>query len=214
MTSAQIRPFDFTKIEKVSSRQLAMVEALLQLYPQFSQEGEFVPSLTKAFERDLGLPLRVLFIGFEERSYADFIASAPAQTVLVLLRVEPGGQGAILELDYSFCLTVIERVLGQGEVLLETLRSLSPLEERVLEYLVAQAVAQVKATPAMNGPAAFRLAKIMSEDKMLSDVLPGEESGCILKFYLGLEGGGGYTRIFLPHPLVEGVFLREDRAVD
>ncbi|MCC7344767.1 MAG: hypothetical protein IT573_07485 [Deltaproteobacteria bacterium] len=214
MAQAQIRPFDFTKLPKLSSRHLATVDALLRLYPQFQRGTELAASLGEAFNRDLGLPLKLRFIDFEETSAAGFLASTPNPSVLVLLKVQPGGQAALLELDYAFCRLLVERVLGNPGEPVEASRPFSPVEEGALEFLLAKAVHQIKDGQAPRGPAAFRIARVVQEPKLLSDAVPAEEWGCVFKFYLGLEDRGGYVRAYLPHPLVEGVFLREDMQTE
>ena len=214
MAQAQIRPFDFTKLPKLSSRHLATVEGLLRAYPQFAQGSGLAAALTEAFDRDLGLPLRVRFIDFEEAAAADFLGSTPQPGVLVALKVQPSGHTALMELDYVFCRRLVERVLGNPGEPLEANRPFSPVEEGALEFLLAKAIHQLKDGPAMPGPATFRISRIVQEPKLISDAVNSEEWGCVLKFYLGLEDKGGYLRIYLPHPLVEGVFLREDMLAD
>lgn len=214
MAQAQIRPFDFTKLPKLSSRHIATVDALLRLYPQFERGAELAAGLGEAFDRDLGLPLRLRFIDFEEASAAEFLGSSPNPSVLVLLKVQPSGQVALLELDYAFCRLMVERVLGNPGDPVEASRPFSPVEEGALEFLLAKAIHLVKDAPALQGHAAFRIARIAQEPKMLSDAIPPEEWGCVFKFYLGLEDRGGYVRAYLPHPLVEGVFLREDTLAE
>ncbi|HEX5035326.1 MAG TPA: hypothetical protein VFW62_12675, partial [bacterium] len=128
---------------------------------------------------------------------------------------QPSGQAALVELDYGSCRRMVDRVLGQpGGEISEEPRAFSPLEEGALEFLLAKAVSLLKDAPSFQGPSAFRIAKIVNEPRLLADAVPPEEWGCVLKFYLGLEGRGGYVRVYLPHPLVEGVFLREDVATD
>ncbi|MCE9625823.1 MAG: hypothetical protein K8R69_10305 [Deltaproteobacteria bacterium] len=210
MAQAQIRPFDFTKIPKLSSRHLATVEGLLRFYPALAQGSELASGLKEAFDRDLGLALKIKFIGFEEASASGFFASSPDPTVLVLLKIQPSGQSAFMELDAAFCRLLVERVLGSNGNPVESPRSLTQVEEGALEFLLAKAVSQLKDEPSFQGPVAFRIARIVHEAKLLSDVVAPEEWGCVLKFYLGLEDLGGSVRVYLPHPLVEGVFLRED----
>lgn len=214
MAQAQIRPFDFTKIPKLSSRQLALVEALYRLYPQFSAGAELGRGLCESFDRDLGLSLKLQFVGFEEANASDFIAAMPNPSVLVQLKIQPSGQAALVELDYALCRRMVERVLGNHGEPVEARRPFSAVEEGALEFLLAKALVQLKDEPSFQGPAAFRIARIAYEPKLLADALAPEELGCVLKFYLGLEDRGGYVRVYLPHPLVEGVFLREDIVAD
>lgn len=217
MAQAQIRPFDFSKLKKLSSRHMETVDSLLRLYPQFSQAGEFAGEFAKAFERDLGIGLKLEFVGFEECSAAAFISTMPNPTVLALLSVQPAGQAAFVELDYVCCRKMVDRVLGQPADEAESgdePRPFSSLEEGALEYLLAKAVHLVKDAPSFQGPSAFRIVKIVNEPRILADAIAPEELGCVLKFYLGLEGRGGYVRVYLPHPLVEGVFLRDDVVTD
>ncbi len=214
MAQPQIRPFDFTKIPKLSGRQLALVDALYRLYPQFGQGAELGRGLGEAFERDLGIALKIQFVGFEEAAATNFIAAMPNPSVLVQLRVQPSGQTALVELDYAVCRWMVERVLGNPGEPAEARRPFTTVEEGALEFLLAKALYQLRDAPSFQGPSAFRIARIAYEPKLLADALAPEELGCVLKFYLGLEDRGGYVRVYLPHPLVEGVFLREDIVAD
>lgn len=196
---------------------MATVDSLLRLYPQFSGAEEFAGAFVRAFERDLGIGLKLEFIGFEESNAAGFIGTMPNPTVLALLSVQPAGQAALVEFDYASCRKMVDRVLGQPADESESgeePRPLSPLEDGALEFLLAKAIHLLKDAPSFQGPSAFRIVRIVNEPRLLADAIPAEELGCVLKFYLGLEGRGGYVRVYLPHPLVEGVFLREDVATD
>ena len=204
-----VKPFDFTKIKKLSSRHVAIGEALLRFYPSLSAGGDFLPQLTQSFERDLALPLKVEFVGFEETASAEFIAALPQNTVTVALKIQPGDQQALVGIDFSFCRFLVERVLGQAGTLEDPLQALSSMEEGVLEFLLAKALSQLQDAPSFQGPAAFRIAKIAQQPKLLADT-PLAANACVFKFYLSCSGQGGYLQAYLPHPLLEGVFLRED----
>ncbi len=210
MTKKHVRPFDFSKLKKLSSRHRAVGDALLQRFPQLGEEGESVASLTEVFKKDLGLDLRITPSGLDEIHYSQFIESFSSPCIAVLLKQEPSEQKLVLEIDYVLCHRILDHLLGGSGETPKELLPLSPLEEGILEYLLLKALHQLREMPGVEGVSSLRILKVVNEAKMLLDAIPHEETGCVLKFHFGLGEKGGTLRIYLPHPLVEGTFLRED----
>jgi len=212
MAAPDIRPFDFSKLEKFSSRQLAINETLIHLYPQLASSEEILAAFSSSFEKDLGLKLTVRPMGFKEGHFSEFVANLPNPGVAILLKAQPQDQKVLVEMDYSLARLLVDQVLtGQGELPLD-LRPFTPVEEGVFQYLVLKAMSLIKDAEGVMGMAGFRLMKVSYDGKSLADGSEHDATGCIFKFYLGLGERGGYLRIYLPHPLVEGVFLRGDRG--
>lgn len=207
MAESQVRPFDFSKLPKLSSRHLLINARLMGLFPQFSQSSEIAPTFLEPLSRDLGVPLSLQFSGFTESSLSEFIATLPQPVIAVVFRLMPTEQRMILEVDDSLARLLVERLLG-GQIDYPTERSaFSPVEEGVFEFLLLKVLSRLKDTPGMEGPSALRIARLVHEPKLLAESSVAGEMGCVMKFYLGVsEGRGGYLRMYFPHPLVEGLF--------
>ncbi len=206
----QVRPFDLAKIPKLTSRQVAISQSLLELYPQLAEIETMGSAIFQNLERDLGLKLQLQFNGLEESSFSGFTASLPNPCLAVMLKEHPSGQRLILEVDYLLARQLVDRLLGGIQDFSSEARALSPIEEGILEYLLVKALSQIKDAPGLAGMGALRISKIVQEAKLLAESSNPEEMGCVFKFYLGLGDRGGYLRIYFPHPLVEGLLLRED----
>lgn len=212
MSEIQVRPFDFSKLPKLSIRQLMITQNLLQRFPQFSDAGAIAPAFLEPLSRDLGLSLRLRFAGFSESSLSDFMASLPSPCVAVLLKLMPTEQRMVLEVDYFLARILIDRLLGGAGEFPQELTPFSPIEEGVFEFLILKVLSQLKEIPGRESVASLRVMKVLHESKLLADpsVSVGE-MGCVMKFFLGIsEERGGYVHIYFPHPLVEGLFLGED----
>jgi flagellar motor switch protein FliM len=214
MADKQIHPFDFSKIDKISSRQMLITESLIKHFPQFSETKEIAPFFIEALKRDLGLNLSLRFSGWEETTYKDFISSLSSPCVAVLLKMQPTEQRVVLDLDYALARMIVDRLLGGEGDFPHEFAPFSQVEEGVLEFALLKALSQLKEAPGMEGSTSLRIVKTVHESKMLVDSSSPDESGCIFKFYLGLGERGGYFQMYFPHPLVEGLFLREDSVVD
>jgi Flagellar motor switch protein len=210
MVESQVRPFDFSRLPKLSSRQILISDRLLKLFPQFSDSTEIGSTFLEPLAKDLGISLKLSFAGIGETRLTDFISTMPNPCVAVVFRLLPTEQRMILEVDDMLAKILVERLLG-GEVDYPRERTaFSSVEEGVFEFLMLKVLSRLKETPGLEGPASLRISRILYEAKLLADATGADEAGCVLKFHLGLpEGKGGYLRMYFPHPLVEGLLLQD-----
>lgn len=210
MAKQKVRPFQFSNLKKVSAQFLNINQALLEAYPQFSREEGLGEDFIKEWDKELGLGVSLKFVGFEEVSLKKFLEGVASPCLGWVLQAEPQQQKILVELDYSLGRRWVDRLLGgEGQAPGEFI-PLSPMEEGVMEFLVARALQLLKTRASLMGPSQIRLLKSVSEGKLMGDLGQAEELGVIFKFFLGLGDKGGYLRVYFPHPLVEGFLLRED----
>ena len=210
MAKKNIRPFDFSKLKKLSHQFLNINRALLEQYPQLSEWDELGPDFIKKYGAELKLKLKCRFMGMEEATQGKFLDSLSSPCIGMVLQSEPQEGRILAELDYSLGRMLVDKVLGgKGEPPQELL-PLSSMEEGVLEFLVLKAFHQIKVGSNFLGPTTLRLQKIVSESKLMADPEKSGELGLVFKFFLGLGEKGGYFKVYFPHPLVEGLLLRED----
>jgi flagellar motor switch protein FliM len=205
-----VRPFDFAKIDKLTRQQLDMTEALLTHYPQLAESRKIADSFLHSLAADFNVPLELQYVGMEESTYGKFVGSFPSPCVAVQLLAEPQEARIILEVDYGLSRRLVDRLLGGSGSFPQDLRAFSPVEEGVLEFLVLKALSEMGDSSGILGPVSLKILKMVNEAKMLGEAASQEELGCVFKFYLGLGDKGGYFKVYFPHPLVEGLFLRED----
>ena len=209
----QIRPFDFSRIKKISPRQLRIQQALAQLYPSLANGQALAQSVMQVFERDLGFSFQLKGHGFEEINYNDFFGYLSSPCSAVLFEDMDSGHKIVLDIDYSLVRLLIQRVLGVPPDSSPSVKPLSPIEEGILEFLIVKVLSQIQKMGSVLGSSSLRVLKIAQQPRLLQEVYPPDEPGSVFKFYLGIPGGGGYLRFYFPHPFVEGVILSEDKMI-
>ncbi len=210
MAKKKIRPFHFSKLKKISTQFLSLNQALLEACPQFCGEDGFGESFIKEFDQGLGLGASLKFVGYDETPLKGFLDQVASPCLGWVLQVEPQQQKILVELDYSLGRRWVDKLLGGPGKAPKEFLPLSPMEEGVMEFLVARALHLFKTHLTISGPTHIRLIKSVQEAKLMGDLSHAEELGIIFKFFLGLGDQGGYLKVYFPHPLVEGVLLRED----
>lgn len=210
MPRKKVRPFDFSKLKNLSRQHVDISQALLEHYPQLTGSEELGQSILKVFAEDLDLELQQKLVGMEETSYGEFLDSLTNPCVAVELRADPQEEKILLDLDYRFARLLIHRLFGETGEVPQDLLPLTPTEQGVLEFLLVMALNQVKEANGIMGPVHFRMVQMVQEGKLMADPHLSKQSGIVFKVFLGLGKQGGYLRIYFPHPLVEGLFLREN----
>jgi flagellar motor switch protein FliM len=204
MTLPQIRPFDFSRLKKVSSRYVAIMEGLLQAYPQFAQEGgrfSFIEELSKKFK----VPLEVSFLGLEEKAFKEFKQSISPSSFAVVLQAPEYDQKIFVELDSVLVRGLLSQALtGQSDLVTESL-PLTPLEAGVLDYALAKILFLI--TQASQTSTSLKLFRVGIGPHIFQEFLTGTEVGCQLKCRVTWGNIRSILHVYLPHPLVEGIFL-------
>lgn len=210
MAEKKIRPFDFSRIKKLSRQFLNITEALLEAYPVLQDPEELGKTLLKSMASDLRLGLSLQFVGYDEVSQSQFLNSLATPCAGVILEAQPQGQRILIDMDYTLAALLVDQLLGgEGEPPAQRV-PFSPAEEGVLEFLWAKTLHHLKAATGLMGPSTLCLQKIVYEPKQMAGVEGSEALGVVFKFFLGLKKNGGYLKVYFPHPALEGLLLRED----
>lgn len=210
MVQKRVRPFDFSKIKKLSRQYVNLSSALLEAYPALGEPEELGKSLIKDLAAELHLSVSLQFAGMEEMSQSQWVSSAASPCVGVVLQAEPQGYRCMAEMDYALAKMLIDKLLGGEGDPPKDRRPLTPGEEGVLEFLWVKVLSHLKTVPGLMGPSLLKLQKIVYDPKQLLGPEGSEALGCVFKFFLGLKKNGGYLKVYFPHPALEGFFLRED----
>jgi flagellar motor switch protein FliM len=210
MAQKKVRPFDFSKIKKLSRQFVNFSGALLDAYPALGDPEELGRALIKDLVSDLQLNISLQFVGMEEMSQSQWVSSAASPCVGIILQAEPQGHRCMVEMDYDLARMLVDKLLGgEGEAPTER-HPLTPGEEAVLEFLWVKTLHHLKVKSSLLGPSTLRLQKIVTDPKQLLGPEGSEALGCVFKFFLGLKKNGGYLKVYFPHPALEGLLLRED----
>ena len=148
-------------------------------------------------------------MGFDEDTFEHFTHGMSHPCVGIQLLAEPQGQSLLMDMDYSLTRMLVDSLLGGEGTPPQELIPLTPAEEGILEFFLIKAIQGLPQAGAGGLPHSLKLGKIVFEHKLLGSSETGAERGCVFKFYLGMGKNGGYVKIYVPHPLIEGLFLRD-----
>ncbi len=210
MKKRSVRTFDFSKIPKLSRRQVSITQAFLEKYPQFYDiEGRRV-QLTEKLSKELNIPIKIKFISFEEENRAHFIEKFSVPCAVAEITVEPYEEKLLLSFDYLLSRYIIQQLLGVQGLEVTDQVSFSDTEKGVFEFFLMTLLMSAPDYNSEQGEVSFRLSKFSNEAKLFAEASAHEQLGLVFKVYLSVGNRGAYVNIYVPHPLVEGVLLKSE----
>ncbi len=209
-SEAQVIPFMFKGLKKISRRQIELEEGVLNYLP-FSHENSVKKNLEDFLSTQFNLPCRLTLEKIEEVGLAEFIQTLPPLSLMGVLGVQPLPSKALLWIDSSLAHSFIDRVLGGEGTLPLEIKSLTAIEEGVLQYLLLKTLHQAQQALGPSAPMHFRFENVLKSQKELTALSLKEEPMVQLHFRLEAGGMGGYLVLALPHPLVQGIFMKQSQ---
>ncbi len=203
---ASARPFDFSKLPKISSQEAKLLKDLQLFSPRIDSTKNLGQAVQILIARELGSSFSLAVERIASVSVAQKLQEFPRQGVYVVIGLEPLEQKAVLELDPLITHMAVDRLLGGKGELLTAVRPLTEVEEGVLSYLVLKILALIYER-GKSEKVHFRLEGIASSsDEILKKIRP-EDPGIMISCRLRLDSQTGYARLILPSPLAQKAFL-------
>src|SRR4029434_6409932 len=206
-TEKTILPFAFEGLKKISRRHLEIEAGLFNFLPITSSDNVFKKVLEEFLSKQFNLNAKIQLERFEEGDLGEFIKGLPDPCLVSVLGLQPVSAKAFLWIDSVLAMTLIDRVLGGvGEIPTE-LRSLSPIEEGVFQYLLLKSLSEIFQAAQESASVHFRLEQVAKSQKELK--VHGQEDVPVVLLHFRVQVGScvGFTVLAFPHPLVEGAFL-------
>jgi len=204
----EIRPFDFAGLKKFSKHQIELENALFAKLPFLDSSEEAHRFFKEIFTGDFGKDCSAHWQGFGESTFEEFINPKDGKAVYVILALEPHQEKWVMRIDSLLALASVAQVLGGSEESLQ-IRSATPIEQGILQYLILKFLSKIRNAMTELGVTALRFVDIVQQPQDLEGVNPPGERGCLLKTTLQLGKAQGSVVIYLPHPLLRGVLLRD-----
>ena len=188
-TPPEVRPYDFRRPYKA---QVKRPSALEPLHVTFA--ARFSQSLTN----HLRVPVSVTLAQVEQLRYDDFLYSIGPSGCLSILRADPPGAQAILDLSLSVIHPMILRLLGDSP------HAGAPMPQRALTEIEKSLALQIIERAATHLADAWSgtLPMTVREESLESDaanvrIMPGEEMVTALRFEVrvGDSTGGGSSGV-------------------
>jgi flagellar motor switch protein FliM len=206
-TEKTVKPFAFHGLKKLKRHDLEVEKALLNYLPFSSHENLAKKAVEDFLTQQFSAEANIQLERFEEGRLSEFVKNLPEPCLVAVLGVQPMPVKALIWIDSLLAQTLIDKILGgEGEVPAE-IKTLSPIEEGVFQYLILKSMAEIHQAAGDSAPVHFRLEKIVKSQKELGEMAHAETQSVILNFRVKVGTSLGFVALILPHPLVEGAFL-------
>lgn len=128
-------PFVFGKASSVSKQQVRDVAQIHE---------SFIYNLGNRLSSNLQVSTEVIPASIDELPYSEFIQTLPEDAYLASLNVRPSQSIAILSLDLSVALAIIDLMLGGNGKPVQVQRHITEIEEKVLQMVLDMTCEELK----------------------------------------------------------------------
>lgn len=208
---AEIKPFDFKKLPKVSRKAQQILDALQSFLPRIGFTDELGRAVKRLVTKELGISFSFQREKIQTVPLAATLPTLSRQGVYLVFGMAPVEGKGILELDPFLAQMAIDKLLGGKGEPLNAIRPLTEIEEGVLSYLFLKILSHIFERCGRSARVHFRLDRFCSSsDDMEALLLPTTRAAgeaVLISFRLTFGDRSGYARLILPSPFVQKVFL-------
>lgn len=122
----KVKVYDFRRPNKFSKDQIHTLQVIYENYSR---------SLSTFLSGQLRMPVQVDVLSVEQLTYEEFIRSIPSITILNIFSIYPLEGNAIMEINPNLGFAFLDRMLGGPGIPPEKVKSLTEIEQTVMEKL-------------------------------------------------------------------------------
>lgn len=134
-SSYEVANYDF-KHPKLVSKEI--IRALRNIHEHLSR------NLSRIFSTSLSLKVDVELKEIEQTVFSEYMQDLASPGTYYIFQIEEFGEWAIMEVDPAFCIYAIERQGGSKESNLDSIRTMSRIEERIFSRTVEKIFDEIK----------------------------------------------------------------------
>lgn len=190
---ADIKPFNFRELPKVSRQEATLLEGLMASLPRIGFSDNLSQSLKTLLGKLFGTRVSIEIQKIQSFDFSPGGSALPPQGVYLTFGLAPLQEKAVLELDPFLTHVAIDRLLGGTGEPPVMMRPLTEIEEGVLSYIFLKILAEIFERCGRSARLHFRLEGI----RPTPEGIPGG-STLFLFFRISLGGRSGYARLILP----------------
>jgi flagellar motor switch protein FliM len=165
-------PFAFGQAARISKQQ---VQSLMQLHERFAR------SLKNRLSANLQASVEMSPISFEELPYSDVTVNIPEQNFLISLPILPTQSSAVLSMDISAVMSIVNLLLGGDGNPATDPRPLTEIEDGVMESVVETICAELSQAWRQVVELSFAPGQKMRHSELFR-VMPASEKTLFLSF--------------------------------
>lgn len=191
--SEEPRPYDFRNPKRASSDSPWNLDTLAVALGR---------ALADALKQHLSAEVTFTPAAVESVRFDEFLASVSRPACLSLLRVDPPGAQACLDLEPAIVFPMIDRLLGgSGAVSLH--RGLTQIEQSLALGIIERSARQLADTWSRVSPVSVREDELISDPAQIRLLMPADEVIVVMRFDVNLGQSQGAIRFALPMPVVQ-----------
>ena len=203
---ANVRPFQFTGLPRLSREQAAVQESLAAYLSYRPFEPRFANDLGAELERYLKAPCKFSAFSIKAVNCTDLPSLLPALSCLIVVGAAPTEHKIIAEIDPSLAGLAIERLLGGPGEGARIRRPLTEIEEGVLSFLILAVLGHFHNGWHTGRELGLTLDRFANKLDELSPIVDNETGYYMLSVSIGVGSHVGYARILLPQGLITQTF--------
>ncbi len=203
----EAKPFDFTKLPKISRQEVQILESLKDLFPRIGFTDELGRAIKILLGRELGMNFSLRNDALETVKISEKLRHFSQEGIFIVFGLAPLEQKGVLEIDPFLAHMAIDKLLGgtgAGEV---SGRSLTDIEDGVLTYLFLKIFSLIFERCGASARVHFRMEGIRSGIGDVLKLYRAADIGIFLSFRLQLGERAGFARLLLPNTMTKKVFL-------
>ncbi len=189
-----VLPYDFRRPNRVSKEQLRFLQTIHETF------GRQWGSSLSGYLRSM---VDIEIVSADQLTYGEYVLSMPESTALFVFTMKPLEGSAILELNPSLILTIVDRLFG-GAGAGAINRDLTSIETAVVTKLVRQGLEVLEATWRRIVPLQPELVELTKSPQMLQ-LLPNTETVILITFELRISDFNGILSICYPYLCMEPI---------
>lgn len=190
--------YDFSHPDLLSREQIRSVRTVHEGYAQ---------ALAKRLSMELLTNVSASVAAVDQLTYAEFLMLLPTPTVLAAIEVNELDGHVAIEIDPALSFAFLDRLLGGVGAPLPELRSLSAIEQGLMERVLRRCCQELELVWEPLGALRFRLQSIESNPELARVVGPNEMV-VLLTLQLRMNDVSGTMHLCLPYVVMEPVLHR------
>src|SRR3989338_9938513 len=173
---AEVKPFDFNRLPKLTRQDISVVEALRGFLPRIGFSDELGRSIRRLVGRTVGSSFSFKKEKIRSLSGPSDPSSLPPLGIYLIFGLAPLEEKAFLELDPLIAHVAIDKIPGGTGEPLTMLRPLTEIEEGVISYLFLKILSEIFERCGRSARVHFRLEECRSSPEGL---LPLQRGGVL-----------------------------------
>ncbi len=195
--------YDFRRPDRVSKEQLKGLQSLFE---------SFARALSIALPPFFRTVVRVDLISLDSLTYDEFILSVSRPTSLCEINMAPLEGNCVLELGPSIVFPIVDRILGGKGQMIDKVRELSPIEERIVHRIVLMMLDSWRSS--WEHLIEFKMSiRSQESDPLIVQVVAGSDMVILVGFEMHVGEAVGQMNLCIPLVFLNPVLDQISRQI-